>query len=164
MTSEAPTAYLDANVLLAYIRGEETRVDAVESVLTAAGEGKLSVHTSTLSIVEVAYGADEKEQQQLDGQVERTIDELWQAGSPVLLIEPSVVVMRIARQLVRRAIAGGRSLKPADSVHLATALFHPETTHVFTYEKESRRQYWAELTGLEVAEPYVAEPRLPGFS
>lgn len=164
MPSDIPTVYLDANVLLAYISGEEERADVVESVLVAAGEEKLKVQTSTLSIVEVAYGASEKNQQQLDDDVEDAIDELWQAGSPILLIEPSVVVMRTARQLVRRAVADGRSLKPPDSVHLATATFHPETTHVFTYEVENRRRYWADLTGLRVVEPYVAEPRLPGLS
>jgi predicted nucleic acid-binding protein len=124
MPSEPGSIYLDANVLLAYVGGEENRVEVVEQILSDAAEGKVSLVTSTLSIVEVAYAAGEVA---IDGgeETEDAIDALWTPASPILLVEPSVAVMRRARGLLRQAKAMSRSLKPADAVHLATAATAP---------------------------------------
>ncbi|MBI1844597.1 MAG: hypothetical protein HYR89_08335, partial [Actinobacteria bacterium] len=57
---------------------------------------------------------------ELSEEREQAIDELWAPTSPMLLVEPSVSVMRLARGFLRQAKSAGRSLKPADSIHLAS--------------------------------------------
>jgi len=92
---------------------------------------------------------------------EQAIDELWAPTSPILLVEPSVSVMRRARGFLRQAKSAGRSLKPADSIHLASAATTAAVGTLLTYETENTRTYWAEVTGLVVAEPDVEHRRLP---
>jgi len=152
--------YLDANVLLAYISGEADRSDIVEQLLSEAAEGKRSLVTSTLSIVEVAYAVSDLEIDLSDAS-EQAIDELWAPTSPILLVEPSIAVMRRARGFLRKAKGAGRSLKPADSIHLATAVTVPSMGTLLTYEAENTRILWAEVTGLAVAEPDVEQRQLP---
>lgn len=161
MPAELPSAYVDANVALAYVSGEAHRKTIVREILQQAIGGQRRIYTSTLSIVEVAFGAQEKIQRALDDEIESRIDRLWPAtGAPIALVEPSTSVMRRARGLVRTAMADGRSLQAADAVHLATA--QTVRAEVFyTYESAARRSAWSELTGLTVEEPRVEqEPML----
>lgn len=160
MPSDQAMEYLDANVLLAYISNEADRVDIVEQLLSEAAEGKRSLVTSTLSIVEVAYAVSDLGID-LSEDSEQAIDELWAPTSPILLVEPSVSVMRRARGFLRQAKSAGRSLKPADSIHLASAATTAAVGMLLTYETENTRTYWAEVTGLVVAEPDVEQRRLP---
>lgn len=152
--------YLDANVLLAYISSEADRVDIVDQLLSDAAEGKRSLATSTLSIVEVAYAVSDLGID-LSKASEQAIDELWAPTSPILLVEPSVSVMRSARGFLRQAKGAGRSLKPADSIHLASAAITAAIGTLLTYETENTRTFWAEVTGLVVSEPNVEQRRLP---
>lgn len=151
--------YVDANVLLAYVSNEADRADVVEQVLSEAAEGKRSLMTSTLSIVEVAYAVDELGN--LSESSEQAIDQLWAPSSPIQLIEPSVAVMRRARALLREARRAGRALKPADAIHLASAVTSAGVGSILTYESANTRTQWAELTGVKVEEPDVAQRRLP---
>ena len=105
MPAEPDRIYFDANVFLAYVSGEEDRAATVEALLVAARNGDLAVLTSTVSVVEVAFGAEEKTQRVLEPATESAIDELWHPTSPVTLIEPSVLVMREARDLIRKNLA-----------------------------------------------------------
>ena len=161
MPAELPAAYLDANVTLAFISGEEHRVVVVRELLRQGEDGRRQIYTSTLSIVEVAFAAQEKIQRALDDETEASIDRLWPAaGKPIALVEPSTAVMRRARHLVRTAMTDGRSLQAADAVHLATAQVVGATI-LYTYEDAARRKAWSELTGLRVEEPSVdQEPML----
>lgn len=159
MPSDPEAEYLDASVLLAYVRDEPGRAGTVENILTAAAEGKLEVRTSTLSIAEVAYGVWDVSTGVPTPESEQAIERLWQPGSVLRLIEPSVAVMRSARDLIRRARMAGYSLRSADAVHLASATARSDTARIFTYDNKAPQ--WAEITGLEVSEPFVAEPPLP---
>lgn len=164
MPSDHGMTYLDANVMLAYIRSEEERSDTVEQILSEAAEGRRQLLTSTLSIVEVAYAfRQQADSHEADQRIESAIDALWAPASPIRLIEPSIPVMFKARSLLRQAIAGkGKgALKPADAVHLASASIAPDIHEILTYEKENTRNAWTELTGIAVEEPYLDRPRLP---
>jgi predicted nucleic acid-binding protein len=143
------------------VSGEEGRAATVEALLVAARKGDLVVLTSTVSVVEVAFGAEEKAQRALEPATELAIDELWHPTSPVTLVEPSVLVMREARDLIRKNLAdGGARLTPLDAVHLASAVRF-QADRFFTYESANNRQVqWADLTGLTVEEPAVAQPPL----
>ncbi len=161
MPVELERAYFDANVFLAYVSDEPDRAAIVEALLVAARKGDLVVLTSTASVVEVAFGAEEKAQRELDPVVESAIAELWHPESPVTLVEPSVLVMTEARDLIRRnLVEGGARLTPLDAVHLASAVRF-RADRFFTYESaNNRRTRWADLTGLVVEEPSIAQPPL----
>jgi len=70
MPAELPAAYFDANVVLAYVSGEAHRAVVVRELLRQADDGRRRIYTSTLSIVEVAFGAQEKENGVLDDEIE----------------------------------------------------------------------------------------------
>lgn len=60
-----PRYYWDSCVLLAYINNETDRWNHVEAMMDAAADGKAELFTSMLSIVEVAFAAEEKSEGQL---------------------------------------------------------------------------------------------------
>lgn len=122
MPSELPAAYFDANVILAFVSEEEHRAIVVRELLRQGDQGRRRIYTSTLSIAEVAFGAQEKASRALDEETEARIDSVWQAsGKPVTLVEASTTTMRVARKLIRDAMVAGSRLTAADAVHLATA-------------------------------------------
>lgn len=161
MPAEQPAAYLDANVFLAYVSREQGRTKVVRELLKHGDEGQRRLFTSTLSIVEVAFGAQEKEGRALRPETEDQIETLWsESGRPVVLVEPTASIMRKARGLIREEMVAGRRLTAADAVHLASAQAAGAKVF-FTYEEAGRRSTWAELTGLDVTEPFVnQEPML----
>lgn len=110
-----------------------------------------------LSIVEVAFGAQEKAQRALDEEAEFCIDRRWPPdGRPIALVEPSVAVMRRAREVVSSAMTGGRRLQAVDTIYLVTAdVIVIAASVIGTYEDASRRAAWSELTGITVEEPSV---------
>lgn len=158
MRARPVRAYLDANVLIAYVANEDGRASIVQSVLDAARDEKIELHTSVLSITEVAFVTTG----QLDDPVgsEDTIDQLWVPASPIHVLDISIRIAREARAIIRQSKSlGTKAIKPADAIHLASASIH-DCDRVFTYESEATRHRWAELIGLTVAEPFLDEPRL----
>ena len=63
-----------------------------------------------------------------------------------------------ARRLMRRALTDGRSLKPPDAIHLATAI-QQKVTAVHTYDE--RLHGYGDITGLDIEFPAIPTPRLP---
>ena len=57
MPAECATAYFDANVILAFVSEEEHRAIVVRELLRQGDQGHRRIYTSTLSIAEVAFGA-----------------------------------------------------------------------------------------------------------
>ena len=88
--------------------------------LEKAEKGKVVIVTSTLSIVEVAFAKQKKDQGVLIPEEEAKINNLWTPGSPVPLAEFHTSIALEARRLMRDAMASGIGLKPADAIHLAT--------------------------------------------
>ena len=83
MPGSARRVYFDANVFLAYACDEEGRAAILAELLRKAGGGDIAIMTSTMSIAEIAYAAEEKVQRTLDDATEKRIDSLWVPGSPV---------------------------------------------------------------------------------
>lgn len=54
------TIYFDANVFLAFVSDEADRAAVIEELLSQVQAKALSVLTSTVSIAEVAYGAERR--------------------------------------------------------------------------------------------------------
>lgn len=159
MTSRQSRVYLDANVLIAFVANEQDRADVIEAVLEDARDEKIELFTSVLSIAEVAFiSTDQPGVDPLDS--EEAIDQLWVPASPITMADVSIRVVREARAIIRKSRGPAtRTVKPADAIHLASAAIS-RCDRFFTYEGESTRAQWQGLTGLNVVEPFLDEPRL----
>jgi len=134
--------YWDACVFLSYINGTVGRFSVIEDFLSRSRRGEFRIVTSTLSIVEVAFAAVEKESAILVPTVQARIDNLWADRKAIRLSEMHQIVAHEARRLVRYATVNGWALKPADAIHLATAIGLKSTiglTEIHTYEPKWRK-------------------------
>ncbi|WP_419913919.1 type II toxin-antitoxin system VapC family toxin [Candidatus Poriferisodalis sp.] len=158
MKTRPVRAYLDANVLIAYVANENGRAGIVQSVLDDARDEKIELFTSVLSITEVAFVTTGQPDDPAGG--EDAIDQLWVPASPIHVLDISIRIAREARAIIRKSKSlGTKTVKPADAIHLASASIH-DCDRVFTYENQATRHSWAELISLTVAEPFLDEPRL----
>lgn len=99
----------------------------------------------------------EKQGGQLDPAVEAQIEALWHPLSPVKLVDFDPLLARDARGLIRRAISGGKpGLKPADAIHLASAV-RVGASEVHTYDRLDRYQPYLSVP---VREPHTYAPPL----
>ena len=149
--------YWDACVFLSFIENHPERVKAVRTWLEKAEAGKVVIVTSTLSIVEVAFAKQEKDQRALNPEQEASIDNLWTPQSPVTLAEFHTPIAFEARRLMRDAMASGIGLKPADAIHLATCRTL-EITEFHTYD--GRLGGAAAITQLQIRTPSLAQGEL----
>jgi predicted nucleic acid-binding protein len=134
-SKESPKHYYwDACVFLSAINANPDRLPIIESILDDCDRGKVEIYTSILSIAEVAYAYTEKDCKKLDEETEKKIDKFWLPPSPIKLVEIGEPVLWDAKALMRAAIVKGRSLKPADAIHLATANRLPVDT-IHTYDR-----------------------------
>ena len=115
--------YWDSNVFIAYLNNEPGRVLTIESIFEKIiKENKLKVATSTITISEVAWVAQERHKRILSTQEEDRIDGLWQNTSLIDFVEFNEEIAYQARTLMRNGMARGLSqLKPIDFIHLASA-------------------------------------------
>ena len=158
MPTDAACVYWDACVVLSYINADSERLPVLEELLAEARRGEARIVTSTLSVVEVAFAAEEQRRQAPDPATEAQIDALWTPGSVIILAEFHFGIARRARALMREAMARGWSLKPPDAIHLATALQHSADRY-HTYD--DRLSKYAGISGLIIAEPHAVQPQLP---
>lgn len=159
MPGERPRIYWDANVFLSYLDGDEDRLPTIEELLRQSSARNIELVTSAMSQVELAFAPTEKEAETLDPSVEDAIEELWAPSSPITLVELYPAVATEARALMRRELADGRSgLKPADAIHLATAV-RMRVSDFHTYD--SRLQVHAPAVPFPVREPFTPQGQLP---
>jgi predicted nucleic acid-binding protein len=158
MPDEPNRIYWDSCVFLHYIEGTAEWMPILDSLLEEASETKgLVIVTSVLSITEVAFAKAEKDGKLLDPQIEADIEALWNDRSAVKLIEYSEIVAREARTLLRRAIESGRTLKPMDAIHLASAL--NRNVDEFHTTDAGLKKRWQDL-GFPVHDPVTLRPKL----
>lgn len=159
MPDAPPRYYWDANVFLSYIHQVPERTPDIDALLDAARDHKIEIVTSTLSIVEVAFGAEEEFGGNMSVEIEGAIEKLWASPSPIKMVDFSPLIGRVARRLIRQARERGWSLKPADAIHLGTAQ-QMVATRFHTFEKGKLDKY-GPICGFTVQEPQAAEPQLP---
>ncbi len=160
-TKKSRFIYWDSCVFLAYIRKEPERIDTINSLWHEIVENEGDkIITSSLSIVEVTHVASEKLRKKLDLQVEQAIDDLWKDKS-IIMVEFSPSIAFIARKLQRDALVQNLSLKPYDSVHLATAKWMVESgysiSEFHTYDLKLLAKYTGML-GIDICEPNTTKP------
>lgn len=156
-TSDKPTYYVDSGVFIDLISGDgstDPSKTAVE-LLSAADEGQCRLITSTVTIIEVLKGAEERRMNVYDSDVQTRIDNLWHPGSsPVELHEAHELVMREATTTYRRLFRDhnwGRA-KGLDMVHLVTA--RREGAQEF-FTTETGLQNYEEEFGLIICHPHL---------
>ncbi len=156
--------YWDANVFLYYINDDLDRAPIIDALLSssAAPAGSVKIYTSTLSHIEVAYGASEQQRRALDPAVVEQIDNLWTDPNAVTSVEHNERVGRIARDLIRQSMLRNWSLRSMDAAHLATAVWLSQIgipiNEFHTYEP--RLVKFSDLTNIPVLEPYTQQPNL----
>src|SRR5437773_1746814 len=109
MPDEPRRIYWDSCVFLSYINGIEDRLAVLDAIFAEVrkASGTLEIITSELSIVEVAFSTDEKENGTLNDAVEERIIAMWRDTSVVKLIEYYEPIGTDARRLIRRASSRG---------------------------------------------------------
>ncbi len=164
MPDKALRIYWDANVFLHYIEGTLAYLPTLDALLHAASTtGSPTIYTSTITIAEVAYHAEERARLALDPTVQNVLDALWADRSAIQLVETTRLDTVAARDLQRWSIAQGwGGLKPMDAIHLATAR-RMQVSEFHTYEDGKLDKYGAQI-GCAVVRPSVAQPMLPDLS
>lgn len=151
--------YCDSCVFLAYFKAEAGRIRTLEQLFEEIqNDPERKLLTSVISITEVSHIAEEKNRQALIAGWEDKLDEFWSDNSLLDFIEFHEPMARKARDLIRRAITLGYSLKPADAIHLASAKY-AGVVELFTYDDKLFR--FSTSLGFDIKEPYVRQPRLP---
>jgi predicted nucleic acid-binding protein len=149
--------YWDSNVFLSAINANPERLPVIEAILDDCDHGDVEIHTSVLSIAEVAFAEFEKRERQLSDEIETKIEKLWVPPSPVKLHEISQHVANDAKALMRRAIREGWSLRPPDAIHLATAR-RREVDEFQTYDTRKLEKF-SKIVGYRIIQPRT--DRLP---
>jgi len=150
--------YWDAGVFLAYINGETERLKHLDAFLDPNGkEGQ--IHTSMISIVEVAFGKAEQDGKVLEAEIEKKINRLWAPASPIRLVEFHALIAEGAKDLMRYALTQGQGwkLKPMDAIHLSTAR-NMAVKQIHTYD-EGWDKYGTYL-GIPIGRPIAKAPKL----
>ncbi|MFH1743528.1 MAG: PIN domain-containing protein [bacterium] len=153
--------YWDACVFLAGITGEANRLPVVESLLQKCENEDIYIHTSILSLVEVAFSRNEKDFRQQDPKIEEAINDLWAPASKIRIVEFYDLLAIRAKTLMREVMEKGWMIKPADAIHLVTAQsvgvdeFHTYDKSVINKHKDDL----GDILGFLITEPHK-EPSL----
>jgi len=156
MPDDLPLNYWDSCVFLSYINGIADRLRDIDALLERSGKD-CQIITSTVTIVEVAFGKVEQDRGELDEETGVKIAGLWASDSPVKVVEFFPALGEAARDLIRKALPSGISLKPMDAIHLATAL-HMRAVAFHTYD--DRLPKFAEVLGIPIGPPLASAPKL----
>lgn len=113
--------YWDSCVFLSYVNGDADRLPDIEGLLEEAKQGQIEIITSTVSMVEVAFGNAEQTGKALDPDIEAKIYALWLPPSPVRTVDFHPQIGVGAVQLMRNGLLQDWALRPLDAIHLSTA-------------------------------------------
>ncbi len=120
--------YWDACVFISRFQRDPDRIVVLEHITDEAAAGKLEIVTSAFALAEVSYlnrKADEDQQRKDESLIQQFFDHDF------------IHVIQVDRQIATEAARIGRAhgLKPADAVHVATAL-SKDTQIIHTYDEK----------------------------
>jgi len=147
--------YWDAGVFVAYFNGEKGRVEIIEELLDEAEAGRVSIITSSFTLVEVIKLKGSKPLNKKD---EKTLSEFFDHAY-IRLVDATRDVCESARRLIWKYPA----LKPKDAVHLASALAFSKRAYldaIFSYDGDFICLNGVLTNKFKIMEPYMKEPRL----
>lgn len=159
--SKPKSIYLDACVILSYLREESGRHAIIDACLTKAMNATdVKLYTSTISIVEVVHLSAKHEP--INPEDFETIAQFW-ANAPVTKVDVNGIVAEGARSTMQHRLVNHRgSQSPEirkrmhDLCHVATAKFL-KVDEIWTYDPE-----FAQYDGVSipVREPYDRQPTI----
>ena len=156
MPNESNRLYWDACCFLHYLNQEVNYIDTLDRLLIGASnsDGTLVIVTSIISKVEVAFVTQEQVKRTLSSDEERKIDQMWGDTSAILLTELHDSIALEARRLIRDATTQKPTLvlKPADAIHLATAI-HLNVAEFQTYDPKLLNPAYAAMAGIKIGQP-----------
>ena len=164
MPDSRKAIYWDSNCWLSYINAIPDRLSVLDALLDASSteSGGIRLYTFALSKVEVAFSATEQNKKALDRETEQRIESLWGDPDAVVLVEFHDGIANSARDLIRGAITQGRSLKPLDAIHLATAKWLSDRGNLVdefhTYDSQLLK--WSQTLDFNGIRPYAPQPRM----
>jgi predicted nucleic acid-binding protein len=151
--------YWDANVFISYLNSMPDRAPVLEAILETIEASKIDrIVTSVISKVEVAWIAQEKLNRALDREEEARIDELWNNGEAIELIDFSDEIALMARKLMREGMAKGWKLRTNDAIHLASAQW-VGAVELQTYDLDDMQKF-SQLLDLTICKPHTIQPKL----
>lgn len=105
--------YWDSDAFLGYLLNEPDKVDACDSVLAAAEDGKIIIVTSALTLAEVLYL---KHKKKIPIESRTTVEDFFK--------NRFISVQNVTRTIAERArdVVWDYGIKPKDAIHVATAL------------------------------------------
>lgn len=157
MPASGPRVYWDSCVFIDYIEREPGIIATLDAIVAAAERDELQIVTSTLSMAEVAFATSERMPGPVDPAMFAIADAMWSDRRLVTAVEVDAVVAMLAREIIRRGLNEGRSLKPPDAIHLATARQYSCSDFHTT---DDRLQRW-NGEWMPVRPPFTAIPMLP---
>ena len=160
---DTPTIlYWDSCAFLSYVNEYADRISTLDALLESSASGAIELYTSTISHVEVAFGATEQLRRRLDPKVEQQISSLWSDPNVVVSVEYHDGIGQSARDLIREAVTRGWSLKPLDAIHLATAQWLSSVgIEIDEYNSYDTRLFkYAPLVAFSVCEPHTLQPKM----
>jgi len=152
MADKQHKIYWDACCFLHYINGTPEWVAVLRTVLESAStRPQLTIYTSIVSRVEVAYSIEEQKAGLLSNEELEKIDKLWSA---VNIVELCGRIALTARQLIRdaRVMKPPLALRSADAIHLATAK-HLEVDAIYTTDTKLLNKAYSDLVGIPIRKP-----------
>ncbi len=162
MSGATDFIYWDSCVFCHYVAGTEAYLPVLDAILDQAGRKKgTKILTSALSLAEVVFASGHGRGKPLSTEQEGRIDELW-TSEAITIVDASRGVMLRARDLVRKSVGWPKTLKPADAIHLATAVWANSTigkiTEIHTYD--DWLSFEPLLSGIVVSVPRARQPML----
>ena len=121
MLSRPPVSYWDACLFIHYAAADPEWIEILDAMVGEARSSDRAIATATLSRVEAAFTPLERDQRALSPKVDEAMSAMFDDFTLIQMVEFDGDVAADARRLMRMAIAEGRSLKPADAVHVASA-------------------------------------------
>ena len=159
-TKERQKIYWESCCWLSYINGIEERYPILDALLadSTSNNGIITIYTSSLSQVEVAFGQIEQDNHALDPNIEEAIDQLWANRDTVKLIDYYEGIGKEARLLMRASISRGFKLRPFDAIHLATAKSMRTIEEFHTYDEKLFK--YSDDVGFLITQPHTLKPKL----
>ena len=138
--------YFDSCVFLAWLKGEDKRVDTIGELFADAENKNLKIVTSTLSIAEVLN---------IQG-AQSPIPKNQRDAVRKLFLNEWIITKSVNRRLaeISQDMVWDHGIKPKDGIHIATALVY-KVPVFYSYDKglTAKTNFTTDIGSIKISEP-----------